>query len=133
MIMRSVRLAPRSVLFATASLTAALVALLAFTPGTARAGAVVSTKIVGVALRASSSDALITLAAELGGGPSCAGTLVANQVAFDHTTPGGKSILTVVTSAYLSGKSVTVTGNNGCVATSTPGVFVEGLESISLN
>jgi hypothetical protein len=100
---------------------------------TASAGAIGSTKVTGITLRASSNDALVTVASELTGGPTCAGALLANQVAFDHTSPGGKSILSLVTSAYLSGKSVSITGNNSCVSSGTEGVFVEGLESISLN
>jgi hypothetical protein len=130
---RAERTAPMSTRTLLGMRTLRVVAAASFLVCSASAGAVPSTKVTAIQLRASNSDALITLASELTGGPACDGTLVANQVAFDHTSAGGKSILSLVTSAYLSGKSVSVTGNGLCVSGSTPGTFVEGLESISLN
>lgn len=97
----------------------------------ASAGTIASAKVVAITLRPSSTDALITLSGDLAGGPICAGPLVANQVAFDHTTPVGKSIMSLVTSAYLSGKAVSVTGNDTCVPGASEGTFVEGLATLT--
>lgn len=99
---------------------------------TAAAGALGNAKVVAITVRASGSDALITLSSDFTGGPACPGPLIANQVAFDHTTPGGKSILSLVTSAYLSGKTVSVNGNDLCVPGPSEGTFVEGLATLTL-
>jgi hypothetical protein len=109
----------------------ALVAVLLVVCGAA-AGTASSAKITAITVRASGSDALITLSSDLSGGPACPGPLVANQVAFDHTTPGGKSIISLVTSAYLSGKAVSVSGNDTCVPGASEGTFVEGLAVLTL-
>jgi hypothetical protein len=100
--------------------------------GAAAAGTLSNAKVIAITVRTSGSDALITLSSELAGGPVCPGPLVANQVAFDHTTPGGKSILSLATSAYLSGKTVSVSGNDTCVPGPSEGTFVEGLVTLTL-
>jgi hypothetical protein len=99
---------------------------------TAAAGTASNVKVIALTLRTGGSDALITLSSELTAGPVCPGPLVANQVAFDHTTPGGKSILSLVTSAYLSGKTVSISGNDTCAPGPSEGTFVEGLATLTL-
>lgn len=113
---------------AAAALAVALFAL----PRSAGAGGVSGVKVVAITLSPADTNAFVTLSAELVGGPTCPGPLLANQVAFDHTTAQGKSILSLVTTAHLSAKSVDVSGNDACVSAKA-GAFVEGLGSVTLN
>jgi hypothetical protein len=59
--------------------------------------------------------------------PSCQ---VSTAILFDHTTARGKSILTLLTSAQLSGKKVNLAGNGIC--TTISGLTWENLSTASM-
>ncbi len=95
----------------TSSLLVAAILFFIIRPTLADAGTTANINIVAVDVR-NDGTFLIDVSQSTTGAPSCAS--VTNRLSANANTAGGKALLQLAISVYLSGKLVTIDGTGGC-------------------
>ncbi len=66
-----------------------------------------------------------------GSAPGC--SVAATLFAIDLTSQKGRALLNLATAAVLAGKTVNITGGNGCIAVDNATSLIQTLDQLTLN